>query len=162
TFDFSGLNGPNNIQVFRGITSTNADTYSLSNFGTNIAGGTLTTFQHLDVSLAVLAQNTINFGSGAYVINDNGHTRNAYVNTAANGAGLPNVNAFEEQWALITGVGDNNTLNFAGDTGVQTITKQPGSNFQTFFTNATATPIHTVSWMFAGGNTFIFDHADSS
>jgi hypothetical protein len=33
-FDFSGLNGPNNIQVTRGDTN-NADVYTLGNFGTN-------------------------------------------------------------------------------------------------------------------------------
>ena len=46
-FDFSGLNGPNDIAVNR-LATNNADVYTLGNFGTNV--GVSTTEQQLEIS----------------------------------------------------------------------------------------------------------------
>ena len=98
-FDFSGLNGPNNIAVNR-LNTNNADVYTLGNFGTNL--GTPATEQQLTIENTNPANTaTIKFGSGAYIIADELHPAgtHSYVQTAANGAGLANLST-ASQWAI--------------------------------------------------------------
>jgi hypothetical protein len=144
TFDFSGLNGPNEIAVDRGG-AFEADTYTLGNFGTDngyflpvnagvvpVAFTTATsqTFQIFNSNALNVA--TINFGSGAYNIVDpntagvgppvagtvGSHGVFAYVQTAQNGAGLNSGLSHtpnEAQWAAISYSLAGDTLTFAKD-----------------------------------------------
>ena len=170
-FDFSGLNGPNNIEVNRGATF-NADVYTLGNFGTDngyftgVSGNTtaqaftITNTNPLNVA-------TINFGSGAYNIFDPGaHGNFAYVNTAPNGAGLvsglsatPNL----AQWGAIFNSLAGDTLQFAKDP-VQSILDGPAATTVLLGIQAgLANPAHSATFFSdAAGNTFVFDHADSN
>jgi hypothetical protein len=99
-FDFSGLDGPNDVAIIRGGGSY-ADVYTLGNYGTdNGFFGTqnIDLVQMLEISGGA-GNDTINFGSGAYIIEDafpSAASRN-YIQTAANGAGLANLN-IGAQW----------------------------------------------------------------
>ena len=126
-FDFSGLNGANNVRVFRGATN-DLDVYTLGNFGTDngfFGSNNLGAFQKLVIDNdAADSTATINFGSGAYLIGLTPHPVGSYsyVQTAANGAGLANLNTGAAQWAIINnahGGGDSDTLTFKTD-NVQT------------------------------------------
>jgi hypothetical protein len=159
-FDFSGLNGANAIVVNRGAT-VNADVYTLGNFGTDI--NTAGKFQMLTISDAAATNvDTINFGSGAYEITDAPHaiTHN-YVNTAANGGGLANLNT-ASQWALIINTAPGDTVLFKGD-GVQTLINSGAApSIAIGIADGLATVAHTVFEFETGGNTYYFDHADNS
>ena len=74
SLDFSGLNSDNNISVFRGV-DANADTYKLSDFGTNnSAAFEATKAQHLGIwDGTFFSANTVSFGSGANIIGDSPH-----------------------------------------------------------------------------------------
>jgi hypothetical protein len=162
-FDFSGLNGANAIFVNRGAT-VNADVYTLGNFGTDI--DTAGKFQMLTISDAAATNvDTINFGSGAYIIVDAIHaagTGHSYVDTAPNGAGLVNLSAGPEQWARVVDAATGDTLTFKGD-NIQTFTALivPAS-IQAGIAGGLTTPAHTAFVFTLNGSTFIFDHADAS
>jgi hypothetical protein len=175
-FDFSGLNGPNNIDVAR-VDNVAADVYTLGNFGTNIIGASpFSTAQHLLIENGnANNRDTINWGSGAYVIADAPHNlvaQHAYVNTTPDGAGLVTP-ATVQQWAAISGanasavVGSGDTLQFK--TGVQFT-----SNLGVFGSidlgiaaslaanggqANTAVTFHVAT---LPGNTFVFDHTTTS
>ncbi|MGA7533557.1 MAG: hypothetical protein WBW27_16915, partial [Pseudolabrys sp.] len=89
-FDFSGLNGANDIAVNRLVTN-NADVYTLGNFGTNV--GVTSTEQQLEIQNDNPANTgTVKFGSGAYLITDAPHPSgtHSYIQTSANGELSPN------------------------------------------------------------------------
>ena len=161
-FDFSGLNGPNDIAVFRGDTS-NADVYTLGNFG----GGQGSLVQRLYIQyLAADNTDTINFGSGAYIITDAEHSAasHTYVQTAANGANLANLN-LGVQWATIInahGGTNSDTLTFKTDNVETFVNLGEVSSLQAGIGSALGTLAHKVVEFTFAGNTFIFDHADSS
>ena len=163
-FDFSGLNGPNDIAVNR-LATNNADVYTLGNFGTNV--GVSTTEQQLEIQNTNPANTaTINFGSGAYIINDELHPAgtHSYVQTAANGAGLANLST-ASQWAVIMnlhGAPNSDTLKFATDNVQTFVNSGAAPSIAMGIANALTTAPHTASEFEVGGNTFIFDHADNS
>jgi hypothetical protein len=162
-FDFSGLNGPNNIAVNR-LSTNNPDIYTLGNFGTNVAVSTAE--QQLEIQNGNPANtDTINFGSGAYAITDAVHVAPAshsYVNTAANGAGLIAANIPTQQpWAEIANAIAGDTLQFKGDS-VQNTFNIGLQTFATGIAMALANPQHTATVFTFAGSTFIFDHAGTS
>ena len=176
-FDFSGLNGPNDIDVVRDTHNAYADVFTLGNFGTDNGffsnGNANGLFQQLEIGSH--NPDTINFGSGAYVITTNadniGATSHNYVQTTANGAGLANLNT-GAQWAIINNVhggGNSDTLTFKAD-NVQTFANLGDlggsasaiSGIAAGIGEALNTSAHTVVEFTFKGNTFIFDHADSS
>jgi len=165
-FNFSGLNGANQIEVDRGNTANN-DVFTLGNFGTDLL--TAGRFQTLTIDNAN-ANNagTVNFGSGAYDINVPTHTGGnwAFVNTAPVGLGLnslgslPNAPTGEAQWALIAGVVKGDTLQFQdniqtavnGATAFATVTQGIAA------ANALLTPHTAYDFTVTGvGNSFIYD-----
>jgi hypothetical protein len=166
-FDFSGLNGPNDIAVNRNDTdgngSNNADVYTLGNFGTN--NGAPTTEQQLTITNGNAANvATINFGSGAYMITDPGaHGVYNYVNTAANGAGLASGLPTLQQWGIINGDLNGDTLLFKGDSvqNIVNIAAAVGS-VAAGIMDGLARAQHTVTAFNFGGNTYFFDHAGTS
>ena len=163
-FDFSGLNGANDIVVNR-LSTNNADVFTLGNFGTNL--GAPTTEQHLTIDNGNPANTgTINFGSGAYLITDAPHPAgtHSYVQTAANGAGLANLST-ASQWAIIDnlhGAPNSDTLKFATDNVQTFVNSGAAPSIAMGIANALTTAAHTASEFEVGGNTFIFDHADTS
>ena len=163
-FDFSGLNGPNNIAVNR-LNTNNADVYTLGNFGTNV--GSPTTEQQLTIQNGNPANTaTINFGSGAYIISDELHPAgtHSYVQTAANGAGLANQST-ASQWAIIVnmhGAANSDILTFATDTVQTFVNSGAVASIAAGIATGLTSAAHTATAFFFGGNTFIFDHADNS
>lgn len=163
-FDFSGLNGANNIDVNR-LNTNNADVYTLGNFGTNL--GTPATEQQLTIENTNPANtDTIKFGSGAYLITDELHPAgtHSYVQTAANGAGLANLST-ASQWAMIVnlhGAPNSDSLTFAKDNVQTFVNSGAAPSIAMGIANALTTAAHTASEFEVGGNTFIFDHADNS
>jgi hypothetical protein len=168
-FDFSGLNGPNNIAVVR-PSANNNDVYTLGNFGSDngFFGNGKGQFQQLQIDNGA-ADNTdiINFGSGAYIITDAPHpgASHNYVQTAANGSGLANLDDDAAQWAIINNVhggSNSDTLLFKTDNPQmfsnfgQVETIEDGISF------ALGLPAHTLVAFTFNGNTFIFDHANDS
>jgi len=147
-------NGPNN-----------ADVYTLGNFGTNV--GVSTAEQQLQIQNGNPANtDTINFGSGAYVITDAPHPNgtHSYVQTAANGTGLANVGT-ASQWAIIVklhGAPNSDTLTFATDNVKTFVNSGAAPSIAMGIANALTTAAHTASEFEFNGNTFIFDHADNS
>ena len=164
SLDFSGLNGPNNIDEFRG-SGVNADAFTLGNFGTDNAGATpFTTSQHLTMFNGNAANTaTISFGSGAYDITDPGaHGVFAYVNTAANGAGLIAGFPTHQQWADIAGAAGADTLLFSKDT-VQNIHNDGAfATITAGIIDALTHPQHDATAFNVAGNTYYFDHAGAS
>ena len=168
SFDFSGLNGANDIYVWRHAT-TNNDVYTLGNFGTdNTSPGQ---FQELTVQYnSVPRPNTItiNFGSGAYQFFDNSgipEPTHSFVNTAPNGAGLANVNTVQT-WADLNNSFAGDLVTFKGDnvqnmdnTATTFATVQAGIAFGLADAAHTAVTFHVTGF---GLDTFIFDHADAS
>jgi hypothetical protein len=163
-FDFSGLNGANDIAVNRLVTN-NADVYTLGNFGTNV--GVTSTEQQLEIQNDNPANTgTIKFGSGAYLITDAPHPSgtHSYIQTSANGAGLANVGT-ASQWAIIVnlhGGPNSDTLTFTGDSVQTFVNSGPVASIASGIAGALTTSAHTVSEFEFNGNTFIFDHADGS
>jgi hypothetical protein len=163
-FDFSGLNGPNDIDVNRLMTD-NADVYTLGNFGTYV--GVPTAEQQLTIENDNPANTaTINFGSGAYLITDALHPAgtHSYVQTAANGAGLAHLST-ASQWAIIInlhGAPNSDTLTFATDNVKAFVNSGAAPSIAMGIANGLTTAAHTASEFEVGGNTFIFDHADNS
>ena len=115
---------------------------------------------------------TINFGSGAYIINDAARfwaASHNYVETAANGTGLANLNIAAAQWSIINnthGGGNSDTLTFKTD-NVQTLVNlgEVSVGFgQAGVASGSVRRIaaHTAVEFTFNGNTFIFDHADGS
>jgi hypothetical protein len=167
--NFSGLNGPNDIEVDRGATLNN-DIYTLGNFGTD--NGYFTSNEDNSQEFQVDNTNpgnvgTINFGSGAYEITiPSTHGTWNYVQTAANGTGLisglsatPTMLA---QWADFIHAHNGDTLLFKTDS-VQSLDDQGTKTVTAGITASLATPAHTASFFRdGGGNTFVFDHADSN
>ena len=174
-FDFSGLNGPNNIDVDR-VSGAVTDIYTLGNFGTNAVGATpFSTAQHLVIENTNTNNGgTINFGSGAYDITDSPHAAtnspHTYVNTAPNGAGL--IAGFTpgtlEPWAEITNAhaaavgGDNlmfknaitNTFNLGAQASV-------GAGI-TAAIAANGGQANTAGVFWVGTNGYVFDHSVTS
>jgi hypothetical protein len=140
--------------------------YTLGNFGTN--NGVFVDAQRLVIfNDASNNTGTINFGSGAYIITDAAHPAGShgYVQTAANGAGLANLDT-AAQWAIINNVHgglNSDTLTFTAD-NVQTFVNLGAVNrIQDGIGNALGLQAHmAVEFTVPAGNTFIFDHADSS
>ena len=175
-FDFSGLNGPNDIDVVRDTLNAYADVFTLGNFGTDngfFSNGNESLFQQLEIGSN--NPDTINFGSGAYGITTNadniGASSHNYVQTTANGAGLADLNT-GAQWAIINNVhggGNSDTLTFKAD-NVQTFANLGDlggsasaiSGIAAGIGEALNTSAHTVVEFTFKGNTFIFDHADNS
>jgi hypothetical protein len=168
-FDFSGLNGNNNIEVDRGSTLNN-DIYTLGNFGTDngyFSGDFFTHTQTFQIDNGIGANvATINFGSGAYIIGDPiTHGTFNYVQTAANGAGLVSgLSATPTplaQWAVIFNAKNGDTLHFTTDS-VQNLADQGNVAFSTGISDSLMTAAHTASFFRdLAGNTFVFDHADN-
>ena len=172
-FNFSGLNGPNNIDVDR-VSGVATDVYTLGNFGTNADGANqFTTAQHLVIeNTNANNRDTINFGSGAYDIADAAHNAiavHAYVNTAPNGAGI--IAGFSPvtggaPWAEITGAtasvvpGSGDTLQFAN--GIQFTQNIAAATVAAGIATAVATVANTASVFTVAGNTYVFDHAGTS
>jgi len=158
--DLSGLNGPNNVIVDRGATVNN-DTYTLGNFGTDNKGPT--TSQSLMIKDTQLGNvDTINFGSGAYLITDAPHTaKHSYVNTAPDGAGLA-AGLTAQQWAGISNTNLGDTLTFNGVTVQQIFNDGVKASIMAGITDALAHPQNTAAAFQVGANTFIFDHAGTS
>ena len=161
-FDFSGLNGPNDIDVNRndanGNGPNNAGVFTLGNFGTD--NQATTTEQQLTITNGNPANvATINFGSGAYLIADAApHGVYNYVNTAANGAGLASGLPTLQQWADISNAQAGDTLLFKGDT-VQNLFQVPGAvTIATGIADALAQAPHTATFFNdAAGDTFVYD-----
>ena len=163
-FDFSGLNGANNIDVNR-LNTNNADVYTLGNFGTNL--GTPATEQQLTIENTNPANtDTIKFGSGAYLITDELHPAgtHSYVQTAANGAGLANLST-ASQWAMIVnlhGAPNSDSLTFATDNVQTFVNSGAAPSIAMGIANALTTAAHTASNSSSGEIRIIFDHADNS
>jgi hypothetical protein len=174
-FDFSGLDGPNDLLIQRSG-GNYADVYTLGNFGSD-NGFFSTNNSGLVQKLQISALNpggTINFGSGAYIIDGAEHSdvSHNYVETAANGMGLANLNT-GAQWAIINqvhGGGNSDTLTFKTDNTLTFVNLGSLDNTPISATSAIAggigkalnTSAHTVVEFTFAGNTFIFDHADGS
>jgi hypothetical protein len=136
-FDFSGINGPSRIAADRSGSGNQADVYTLGNFGSdlNTAGKfQVFTFVHQNAFSAPgvpaplnADQNntaTINFGSGAYFINDALHNAGInnvhnYVNTAANGTALGTLNT-AAPYALIESAFNGGDIVLNGGSVIQT------------------------------------------
>ena len=166
-FDFSGLNGPNEIQVNRGTTN-NLDVFTLSNFGTDLGNdnGASQTFTVTDDLPNYI--DTINFGSGAYLINDTDHpdVSHSYVQTAANGIAIGNFQ-FQQQWAAfgtVHGGQNSDTLTFKTDNVETFVNLGVQTSFAVGLANAlSSTQAHTaVAFKTSNDGTWIFDHADNS
>ncbi len=160
-FNFSNLNGANDIEVNRGDAAP-ADVYTLGNFGTNNLVGADS--QALTIEGAGGASTaTINFGSGAYNISVPTHAGGAYsfVDTAPNGAGLANSNSVAT-WAQIVGALTGDTLTFQPDQVQNVSSFGAVANLATGIADALQTAAHTASEFNFGGNTYFFDHADAS
>ena len=178
-FNFSGLNGPNDIAVVRETTTAYTDVYTLGNFGTDNGffgnGNVNGLFQQLEIDNENADNtDTFNFGSGAYIIIMNAAIPGAshnYVQTAANGAGLANLNT-GAQWAKINnahGGGNSDTLTFQTDNAQKFVnlgelggSASAISGISAGIGEALNTSAHTVVEFTFAGNTFIFDHADGS
>jgi hypothetical protein len=158
--DLSGLNGQNNVIVDRGATVNN-DTYTLGNFGTD--NKDVTKSQSLEIRDTQLGNvDTINFGSGAYVIKDAPHTaKHSYVNTAPDGAGLA-TGLTAQQWAGISNTNLGDTLTFNGVTVQNIFNDGVKASIMAGITDALAHPQNTAAAFQVGANTFIFDHAGTS
>ena len=166
--DFSGLNGPNDITVNRG-SGVNNDVFTLGNFGSNLLTGgenqTLT-IENGNINNA----GTINFGSGAYFINDAVHSNlhsHSYVNTAPNGAGLASGFPGAEQWAAISNAVAGDTLQFKGDSVENTFNLGTVGSIAAGIAASLTEPQHsdsTFQIMVGKGvfDTFVFDHAGTS
>jgi hypothetical protein len=155
--DLSGLNGPNNVTVNRGAT-TNTDTYTLGNFGTdNTNPATSQKLTIVDTQPGFV--DTISFGSGAYNIFDAPHMANhSYVNTAPDGAALA-AGLIAQQWAAIFFTKAADTLTFNGNTVQQIFNDGPMASVQAGINLALTHAQHSAAAFQVGGNTFIFDHA---
>jgi hypothetical protein len=171
-FDFSGLNGPNNIDVTR-VSGVNNDVFTLGNFGTNLIGANpFTTAQHLVIENGNINNtDTINFGSGAYDITDALHSTvnpHSYVNTAPDGAGLAAGFPAAEQWAEIANANSAvlparaDTLTFKGDTVQNSFNAGLVGSIAAGIADGLANPAHSATAFHLGGNTFVFDHAGTS
>jgi hypothetical protein len=158
--DLSGLNGPNNVIVDRGATVNN-DTYTLGNFGTDNLS--VTARQSLTIKDTQLGNvDTINFGSGAYLIADAPHTaKHSYVNTAPDGAALA-AGLTAQQWAGISVTNPGDTLTFNGVTVQQIFNDGPKASLMAGIMDALSHPQNSATAFQFGGNTYIFDHAGTS
>ena len=183
-FDFSGLNGPNDIEVDERSPAT-TDVYTLGNFGTN-------NVLHRDpgpaISLTVLrlistnADNTAtyNFGSGAYDIidmfNHGGHDLQQHCRQT--GRLWPPLTATDTVWALwavinmipARGRPYAEALTFTAATGISSVDTVPWlllpPSWPVFRMALATLPAHHGG-IFRGhagtaGNTFVFAHADAS
>jgi hypothetical protein len=171
--DFSGLNGPNDIEVNRG-SSVNNDVFTLGNFGTDAT--TTSTNDATQQELTILNINNNNtdsifFGSGAYEIEDAKHdnTKNPhhYINTAPDGAGLISGFPALEQWAHIQFAradktfGD--TLQFQPDTIQVTFNDGNFGSVANGIKDALTHGPHSATvFTVANTDTYVFDHAGTS
>ena len=162
-FDFSGLNGPNDIAVDRlrhqQRRCLHAGQFRHKDNQAPTAEQQLTITNTNPANVA-----TINFGSGAYTITDPGaHGVYNYVNTAANGAGLASGLPTLQQWGIINGDLDGDTLLFKGDSvqNIVNIAAAVGS-VAAGIMDGLAGAQHTVTAFNFGGNTYFFDHAGTS
>jgi hypothetical protein len=165
-FDFSGLNGPNSIDVVRGATN-NPDVYTLGNFGS--ADFVPGLYQMLTIEDSLPNNtDTINFGSGAYFINDAAHpaASHSYVQTAANGAAVANFLQTGYQWAIINnmhGGPNSDTLTFKTDSVQMFVNLGEQVGLPQGIDNALAnTHAHTVIEFTISKVTYVIDHADNS
>jgi hypothetical protein len=178
-FNFSGLNGPNNLFVDRDTNNAFNDVYTLGNFGTD--NGFFGSVNNALVQQLGIGNGnsdntfTFNFGSGAYIFTslaaNPGAASHNYIQTAANGAGLANLNT-GAQWAIINnahGGGNSDTLTFQSDSVQKFVnlgdlggSTSAISGIAAGIGEALNTSAHTVVEFTFKGNTFIFDHADDS